>query len=103
MTFKPDTHETPVIFRRFPDGDVIALFPTLPAHASGYSVESYMHVGQHSAADLDLINRTKPAKPAEYADLARELEAAPYGYRLKTYQKHTAGHRDAFRAAQRRA
>lgn len=30
--------------------------------------------------------------------LARELESAPYGYRLKAYQKMTRGHREAFRA-----
>jgi hypothetical protein len=76
--------KTPVIFRKWPKsegGDVIALFPCDPG-TSEYDCDSYQHIGQHGAANLDIIYRTKLAKPEEYADLKRELESAPYHYHL---------------------
>lgn len=76
--------KTQVIFRKWPKsegGDVIALFPCDPA-TNEYDCDSYQHIGQHGAASLDLVWRTKLAKPEEYADLKRELESAPYHYHL---------------------
>lgn len=70
-----------VIFRRFPDGDVIALFPYLPAEClSAWPCQSYMHIGQHGAADPRIVHDTRPARPREYAALKAELERI--GYRL---------------------
>ena len=72
---------TIVIFRRFPDGDVIALFPCLPAEClDPWPCQSYMHVGQHGAADPLIVHDTRPAQPPEYASLKAELEQ--HGYRL---------------------
>ena len=66
---------TKVIFRKFRDGDIIALFPEEISEPTPYYCSSYAHVGQHGAADPVLvISMTKPASPAEYADLKRELE-----------------------------
>jgi hypothetical protein len=69
-----------VIFRRWKAGDgggVIALFPDQPEGRG--RVNSYEHVGQHGAADYPgLLRRTKPAKPAEYKDLLRELKHIGY-------------------------
>jgi hypothetical protein len=81
--------KTQVIFRKWPryQGDIIALFPCEPATSDVYTCESYEHVGQHGAASLDVIYRTKPAKPEEYADLKRELESAPYYYHLDVKQR----------------
>lgn len=74
---------TVVIFRKFADGDVIALFPYLPASPDPAMCESFIHFGQHGAADLaGVMSRTRPAVPGEYAALRRELESAPYSYRL---------------------
>jgi hypothetical protein len=70
-----------VIFRRFPAGDVVALFPLEPATVSGWECSSYQAIGQHSAASPDLTRWTKAAKPSEYAPLKRELESI--GYTLK--------------------
>jgi hypothetical protein len=70
-----------VIFRRFPDGDVIALFPYLPAEClNAWPCQSYMHIGQHGAADPRIVHDTRPARPREYAALKTELERI--GYRL---------------------
>jgi hypothetical protein len=73
---------TPVIFRKWPEsegGDVIAIFPTEVGTLDPYTSSSYEHVGQHGSADpVGLIQRTKPAKPSEYADLLAELESIGY-------------------------
>ena len=77
-----DTEQTRVIFRKFKDGDILALFPYLSE--GGAAVESYMHVGQHSSADYNgCIRRTKPATPEEYKDLAAELESIGYNLLIR--------------------
>ncbi len=89
--FQQDTEETPVIFRKYgprKGGAVIALFPAELGTSDPYTCSSYVHVGQHGSADpWAVIRDTHPAKPEQYADLARELESAPYGYRLKVYRR----------------
>jgi hypothetical protein len=75
-----------VIFRKFPDGDIIALFPCLPAEClNPWPCQSYMHISQHGAADPRIQHDTKPAKPHEYATLKAELEQL--GYRLMVRQR----------------
>lgn len=70
--------ETPLIFRKYPDGDVIALFPTLPGGRFGECM-SYVHVGQHGAGDYGhVIRTTRPARPDEYRDLQAELMRVGY-------------------------
>jgi len=64
-----------VIYRKFPEGDVIALFPELPEDMYGYSFRSYQHIGQHGIADDGIIQNTYPANPSEYADLHKELQS----------------------------
>lgn len=101
---------TPVIFRKFPEsdgGEVLALFPTDPAEAYGYTVSCYAHVGQHGGADyLSCVARSRPAQPEEYAALLAELrdygsaDDKPYAD-IKVYRRATAQHREAFRRAQR--
>lgn len=62
----------PVIFR-FYRGELLALFPTEPASRHGHDITCYAHVGQHSSACRSLLQRGRPAKPDEYADLLGEL------------------------------
>src|SRR5947209_3583641 len=70
-----------VLFRRFADGDVIALFPYLPAEClNAWPCQSYMRIGLHGAADPRIVDDTRPARPHEYAALKTELEQI--GYRL---------------------
>lgn len=79
-----DEPETPVIFRiwKHAPHSVLALFPTLPHDNGGLYCMSFEHIGQHSAADYyGCIQNTRPAKPAEYRALQREL--AGRGYNLK--------------------
>lgn len=71
---------TKVIFRKFKNGEVVALFPQEPATSDGWECMSYMHVGQHGSADPMIVHDTKVANPKEYAPLVAELLSL--GYRL---------------------
>lgn len=97
--FEQDKEITPVIFRAERSGsfkgDVTAVFPCEPSDYEGYKMTCYAHVGQHSGCDLGWYNRTRAAKPEEYASLQRELESTPYGYRFKVYKRIQPWMRDA--------
>lgn len=84
---KLDTDITPVVFRVWRDsGSVLALFPTIDEGHFYFHCASYEHVGQHGVADYAYcIQRTRPAKPAEYAALKRELTQR--GYNLRVYAR----------------
>lgn len=75
---------TEVIFRKFKDGDIIALFPYDIQSRDGL-IGSYMHVGQHSAATLNLIRETKLATAQEYNALKHELMSL--GYKVKVISR----------------
>ena len=69
----------PVIFRAFTDDSVIALFPTVPASPYGNECMSYMHVGQHGAADYHhVLSMTRPAPDALADELHAELVRIGY-------------------------
>jgi hypothetical protein len=107
MTFKQDEDETPVLFRvhklaSYGRGEVTAVFPCEPGTYSGRYMSCYAHVGQHGQCGLGWYQRTRAATPEEYACLKRELEGAPYGYRLKVYRRMSRQLRDRFWAEQRR-
>ena len=76
--------KTIAVFRKYPEGEVIALFPFLneeSGDANRGMCMSYMHVGQHGETDYDgVIRCTKPAADWEVEDLAGEL--AGIGYEL---------------------
>ena len=73
--------KTRVVFRKWRNGDVIALFPDWFDDNRGL-VQSYEHVGQHGMADyIHIIKTTQQATQAEYADL--ETELTEIGYDLK--------------------
>ena len=70
-----------VTFRKFPDGDVIALFPKLftgQDNDNNQFILSYMHIGQHGGASDDLIDDLSPATADEYSDLKAELTSIGY-------------------------
>jgi hypothetical protein len=83
---------TDVVFKKFPvrdGGDIIALFPGVAGTNDPYTCSSYMHIGQHGSATVDLA-RLSRATEAEYASLARELRSL--GYVLKIVRKFTRKH-----------
>ena len=86
---KQDEIETPVIFRRFKEGDVIALFPLECGTSSPYTCGSYQHVGQHGAADPGIVYCTTPAQDdaPDVVALRTELETYPFFYRLRPMRR----------------
>ncbi len=80
------TEQTQVVFRKWPDGDILALFPNL--NEGRDQCGSYMRIGQHGGANYSLcIAATKPATPEEYESLASELTSI--GYDLKIQQRRS--------------
>lgn len=67
----------PVIFRKWKNGDVLALFPTLPGtYYDAHTCTSYEHIGQHSSTWPALcVAHTKRARPDEYDSLLCELRS----------------------------
>ena len=76
-----------VIFRKFPDGDVIAIFPRIMGDSNPYrTCLCYQQIGQHGAITLDFARFTKPAQVNEYTDLYNEL--CRIGYELKVSKRY---------------
>ena len=101
-----EDNPVPVLFRvehliRYGSPEVVAVFPTIPSNNRG-GMTCYAHVGQHSSCSGAWLVDTRPARPEEYADLKAELEAPPYRYVLKVYQRHTKAHREALAAVLRK-
>jgi len=93
-TMTQDTEPTKTIFRCWPDGNVLALFPRQAGTNDASTCGSYEHVGQHGAADaFHVMQTTRPAAPTEYADLLAELESI--GYRVKVAARcHSSDRRE---------
>ena len=72
-----------VIFRKFKDNQIIALLPDCKVNFG--TIQSYMQLGQHSEASIDIINNTKLAKKSEYVDLFKELNSI--GYNLQVIKR----------------
>ena len=67
---------TMVVFKKFPEGDVIALFPEQKEYYPG-TCNSYQHIGQHGAC-LTYHPDLKRATQEEYSDLLEELVSIGY-------------------------
>jgi hypothetical protein len=73
------SEKTKVIFRKYKNGEILALFPELPGTNSPATCTCYQHIGQHGAADLQSsIRVTYPATEEEYKDLKNELTRIGY-------------------------
>lgn len=81
--------KTKVIFKVImgQDLEVIALFPELAGDNNPYKTcLSYAHIGQHSAASIELASSLKPALLSQYYPLYREL-TMNCGYELQVVKK----------------
>jgi len=78
MTYSQYKHENDidVVFRKFEDGEVLALFPN--EHQGRGFIMSYQHVGQHGDARPALIDELEEAEYHEYDDLLAELIGRGY-------------------------
>jgi len=81
MKTEKDIKKTRVIFRKWGNGEIIALFPD--EKWGGEMITSYEHFGQHGEANYSwVMSITSPATPEEFAMLKDELENL-MGYNLK--------------------
>lgn len=87
-----------VVFRKWRDsGDIIALFPELPADLFGRFCDSYEHIGQHGGADYDgVVRHTVSATAAEAEPLAKEL--TQIGYQLRPMRRASFKHHERRRS-----
>jgi hypothetical protein len=86
-------NKTKVIFRKWKNGDVIAIFPEIVGTNSAATCMMFEHIGQHGAGDpQNVIDQTFPATPLEFEDVRKELEGAAYGYKLEVIKKHRYSH-----------
>lgn len=77
-----DSHITDVVFRKFKEGDIVALLPHEVCTHKG-DITSYMHVGQHSSADYGyVVSITKLANEDEYKALKSEMEDLGYNFNV---------------------
>lgn len=67
-----------VIFRRYPEGDVVALLVDYPER-DGLETTLFTAEGHGSAHHGDVIWATRAAKPSEYAYLASMMRGRGYG------------------------
>lgn len=72
--------KTNVVFKKWEDGQIIALFPDESFDIHNEFITSYMHVGQHSGASRDLLYELDDASIEEYKNLKEELLSI--GYKL---------------------
>lgn len=85
--------KTKVVFRRYPDGQIIALFPEEPGDQAPYTCSSYMHVGQHSSADPQgVVSQTTLAEPRQYGRLKAELEGLGYDLDVRKKIQYNRSH-----------
>ena len=79
--------EISVIFRKFNNGNIIALFPYEIETVEG-NIMSYEHNGQHGIANYDhVVYKTKLATEDEYSDLLNELKEIYAHYKFKLLKK----------------
>jgi hypothetical protein len=78
---------TDIIFRKFKEGDVIAIFPYFNGTYDPATCQSYMRVGQHGHCEPSyVVDKTKLATPEEYEPLLKELRDV-VGYTNITVRK----------------
>jgi len=77
-----------VVFRKFEDGEIIALFPDIKFSYPNYTIMSYMHIGQHEEVDHHIITQqTKLATEEDYQSLLNEISNIYHEYDIKVMKK----------------
>ena len=81
-TWRTAMSKTIVVFRKFPTGEILALFPEEDAGVG--LCQSYMHIGQHGGADYSrCVGITRPATQDDYKPLFDELTSIGYDLEVR--------------------
>ena len=62
--------------------DIFAFFPEQQYGIGAAHFDSYAHIGQHGACDIDYARESRKATPDEYKDLKTELESIGYNLEI---------------------
>jgi hypothetical protein len=94
---KKDVKKTDVVFRKFTDDNsIIALFPYDFWGWGKIECMSYMHVGQHGAAEYSAcVKNSVPVSEEEYKPLFTEWDSLGYNLRVikrRNYPKWLKGY-----------
>ena len=77
-----------VVFRKFNNGEIIALFPDIKFGCPYYQIMSYMHIGQHSEVyHHAVVEQTTLATEEEYQALLNEIKSIYHDYDIKVMKK----------------
>lgn len=92
-----------VVFRRWKDtGDLVAVFPEIPADDLGRYCFAYDETGTQTAAEYEeIIQDTTPVTPTEYGRFAHELTML--GYDLQPVLEASHQHHERRREAARKS
>ena len=75
-----------VVFRKFDNGEIIAMFPQF-TNKRNYRIDSYMHIGQHAECDPMIVHDTKLATENEYESLLKEIQSIYHDYDIRVMKK----------------
>ena len=75
-----------IVFRKFNNGEIIALFPQF-SYRKNYTIESYMHIGQHGECDPLIVHKTSLATQEEYEPLLNEIKSIYHDYDIRVMKK----------------
>ena len=77
-----DREDVTVVFRKFPEGDVIAFIYGYPCNPG--MMMSYQHIGQHGESSVDLIDELEICTDEEIKALLDELTSIGYDVTVDT-------------------
>ena len=75
-----------VVFRKFDNGEIIAMFPQFGSKRN-WTIQSYMHIGQHGDCDPMITNITTLATESEYESLLKEIQGIYHDYDIRVMKK----------------
>ena len=78
--------ELKVVFRKFDNGEIIAMFPQF-TNKRNYRIDSYMHIGQHGECDPMIVHDTELATESEYESLLKEILSIYHDYDIRVMKK----------------
>lgn len=77
-----------VVFRKFNNGEIIALFPQIKFGCPHYKIMSYMFIGHHEEVDhYAVVQQTKLATEEEYDSLLKEIQSIYHEYDIRVMKK----------------
>lgn len=86
MSMKKETLQ--VVFRKFNNEEIIALFPQIKFGCPRYEIMSYMHIGQHEEVNHHaVVQQTKLATENEYQSLLKEIQSIYHEYDIRVMKK----------------